>query len=59
MIKDSGQVENFNPVVDRATQDRKGRTVSEEVKEDFPGGPVAKTLYFHCKGHGFNPWLRN
>ena len=59
MIKDSRQVENFNPVVDRATQDRKGRTVSEEVKEDFPGGPVVKTLHFHCRGHGVNPWLRN
>ena len=20
---------------------------------DFPGGPVVKTLCFHCKGHGF------
>ena len=56
---DSGQVENFSLVVDRATQDRKGRTVSEEVKEDFPGGPVVETLRFHCSGHGFNPWSRN
>ena len=56
---DSGQVENFSLVVDRATQDRKGRTVSEEVKEDFPGGPVVETLRFHCRGHGFNPWSRN
>ena len=23
--------------------------------EDFPGGPVVKTLHFHCRGHGFNP----
>ena len=22
---------------------------------DFPGGPVVKTLYFHCRGHKFNP----
>ena len=20
---------------------------------DFPGGPMVKTLCFHCKGHGF------
>ena len=23
---------------------------------DFPGGPVVKTLYFHCRGHRFNFW---
>ena len=22
---------------------------------DFPGGPVVKTPYFHCRGHGFHP----
>ena len=22
---------------------------------DFPGGPVVKTLCFHCRGCGFNP----
>ena len=21
--------------------------------EDVPGGPVVKTPYFHCRGHGF------
>ena len=26
---------------------------------DFPGGPVVKTLRFHCGGHGFNPWSGN
>ena len=26
---------------------------------DFPGGPVVKTLCFHCKGHGFDPRLGN
>ena len=26
---------------------------------DLPGGPVAKTLHFHCREHGFDPWLRN
>ena len=25
---------------------------------DFPGGPVVKTLCFHCGGHHF-PWLGN
>ena len=23
---------------------------------DFPGGPVVKTLHFHCRGHGSDPW---
>ena len=26
---------------------------------DFPGGPVVKTLYLHCSGCGFDPWLGN
>ena len=25
----------------------------------FPGGPVLRTLRFHCQGPGFNPWLEN
>ena len=25
--------------------------------EEFPGGPVVKTLCFHCRGPRFNPWL--
>ena len=24
---------------------------------EFPGGPVIKTQYFQCRGHGFLPWL--
>ena len=24
---------------------------------EFPRGPVVRTLPFHCKGHGFDPWL--
>ena len=26
---------------------------------EFPGGPVVKTLRFHCRGRGFNPWSGN
>ena len=26
---------------------------------EFPGGPVAKTLYSQCRGPGFNPWSGN
>ena len=25
----------------------------------FPGGPVVKTLHFHCRGRGFDPWSGN
>ena len=26
---------------------------------EFPGGPVVRTLRFHCQRHGFNPWSGN
>ena len=26
---------------------------------EFPGSPVVRTLRFHCKGHGFDPWSGN
>ena len=26
---------------------------------DFPSGPVAGAPRFHCRGHGFHPWLEN
>ena len=26
---------------------------------DFSGGPVVKTLRFHCRGHRFDPWSGN
>ena len=28
--------------------------------EEFPGGPLVKTLHFPCRGRGgFDPWSRN
>ena len=27
-----------------------------KLSRDFPGGPVAKTLGFHCRGPRFDPW---
>ena len=38
--------------------DRSGKKKDRECG-DFPGGPVVKTLHFHCRGHGFDPWLGN
>ena len=26
---------------------------------DFPGGPVVRTLHFHCRGCRFDPWFGN
>ena len=26
---------------------------------DIPGGSVVRTSCFHCRGHGFDTWLRN
>ena len=31
----------------------------KKQNREFPGGPVVKTLHFHCKGHRFDPWLGN
>ena len=28
----------------------------ESPNQDFPGGPVAKTLRFPCNGPRFHPW---
>ena len=30
-----------------------------EQHREFPGGPVAGTPHFHCRGHRFNPWSGN
>ena len=30
-----------------------------QQQRDFPGGPVMKTLSFHCRAHEFNPWSGN
>ena len=33
---------------------------AQKIKNrDSPGGPVVKTPCFHCRGHGFDPWLGN
>ena len=31
----------------------------EPMSREFPGGPVVKTLRFHCRGPGFGPWSGN
>ena len=31
----------------------------ETALEDFPGGPVVKTLCFQHRGQRFSPWSRN
>ena len=30
-----------------------------KISRDFHGGPVAKTLGFHCRGPVFDPWSGN
>ena len=32
-------------------------TSIKEDPQDFPDGPVVMTPSFHCRGHGFDPWL--
>ena len=36
--------------------DNKHHRVKDLYSGDFPGGSVVKTLCFHCRGHGFDPW---
>ena len=31
-------------------------TLKRQKVRDLPGGPVAKTSRFQCRGLGFNPW---
>ena len=33
-----------------------GRDEAEMQLRNFSGGPVVKTLHFHCSGCGFDPW---
>ena len=40
----------------KANPNVKGQIV-KMVDRDFPGGPVVKSPNFHCREHGFNPWL--
>ena len=31
----------------------------ETESREFPGGPVVRTSYSHCRGAEFNPWSGN
>ena len=35
------------------------RAIKGRDEGDFPIGPMVKTLRFHCREHGFDPWLGN
>ena len=35
-----------------------GYLILKNSFRDFPGGPMVKTLCFHYRGHGFDPWSR-
>ena len=37
----------------------RGAGIKKAIKRDFPGGPLVKTLHFHCGRQGFDPWLGN
>ena len=34
-------------------------SIKNPVVREFPGGPVVRTLRFHCRGPGFDPWSEN
>ena len=35
------------------------RSALKKTNREFPGGPVVRTLGFHCRGCGFNAWMGN
>ena len=43
----------------RTTMRLSPHTSQKVSKWEFPGGPVIRTLNFHCQGHRFNTWLGN
>ena len=67
--KKKKKLKNKNPKKPKPNQTKQqlGITQSKEIKDlylencknlvrDFPGSPVVKTLHFHHRGHGFDPW---
>jgi len=38
---------------------RKNNIIKTKITRKFPGGPAVRNLSFHCRGHRFDPWLRN
>ena len=61
---------NFAKIIllENRLQNGKDRKTSEEItviqatddkQGDFPGGPVAKTQHFRCRGPRFDPWSKN
>ena len=34
-------------------------SLSKDSLGDFSGSPVVRTLYFHCRGHRYDPWSGN
>ena len=37
----------------------RGAAAIQIYSEDLPGGPVVRTLCFHCREHRFDPWSGN
>ena len=35
------------------------REIKYGIEGYFPDGTVVRTLHFHCRGHGFDPWSGN
>ena len=33
--------------------------IKKKTKLEFPSSPVVRTLCFHFREHGFNPWSGN
>ena len=35
------------------------KAILKKLSREFPGSPGVRTLCFHCKGHGLDPWSGN
>ena len=54
------QAEVYNIYVLSCNSEESKRLILKlKNKGDFPGGPLVRNLPSQCKGHRFDPWLRN
>ena len=57
LLPQTGENKKISMGLETATLIRTG--YHKKGTTDFPGSPVVKTLRFHCRVHGFDPWWGN
>ena len=51
--------ETYATIISQWHWEFRSKLFSSKTFREFPGGPVVRTLCFHCRGCGFNPWSGN